>query len=388
MNIAEAIINLCNDKLTTCNYLTFESVLDQELANLGYTLSDVKEAAEADCAEDDAWQKEICRSFLLIRQGILNAKDMLLRMCELANVMVDSLSSEKNLNDFIDQIADEAYNTDPKVYSYSKSKARAEIDRMFREQYMSSIDAPKVQSILRAIKSSYEDLVNEGTFVPRGYVERGVFEYVDEADLDYLLPSTNGEFSLQDVENYAPTIKNEHIDEYVSALVKMFAYMHISDESIYSSHSSPEGAAARYITFAAFRPSTEPSEKRYTYDVFPGEKIYSTKSSTSSISYDTSEVSDDSNTDVMPESHPTSSGSYGTAAGKYENIPWIGKLILQLLFGTIVSFVYRIMCYSDTKEKTPLIGAILTIIPPFCMLILFVDLLTVLFANRIVIFTK
>ena len=396
MNIAQIIIDLCNDKLTSCTYLTYESVLEQELTKLQLSISDIKNAAEACYPAEDAWQKEICRSFVIIHQGILNAKASIIELRESANHIIDEMSSWHCWNQFIQQCANDAYNTNPKAFSYSRTRALKEMTDI-SYQYRTSIDSRQVQSVLRAIKSMYQNCVDRNDFIPRGCVERGVFEYVAEEDLDYLLQKSKGEFVLQDVENYVPTIKNEHVDKYIEGMLKVFVSMHISDDLLYYAHTEPEVPISQYLTSKLFRPSTEPTEKEYTYDLFPGNKIYSTKvakPSSSSSSQNNSAENNKASSDSQNSNSGSSSSTSNSAkqknsfCDKYDNLPLLLKLIMHILFGSIISCVYRLVRHSQTKERSTLICGIFAIIPPFSIIIYLIDLITIIYTDEIAFFTE
>jgi hypothetical protein len=68
----------------------------------------------------------------------------------------------------------------------------------------------------------------------------------------------------------------------------------------------------------------------------------------------------------------------------YEDLPKIVKLILQFFFGYIISGVYRIIRFLETKNIVTLIVGILCLVNGVGNLIAWVvDFITELFGNRI-----
>ena len=70
---------------------------------------------------------------------------------------------------------------------------------------------------------------------------------------------------------------------------------------------------------------------------------------------------------------------------QYEALPKIAKILLQLFLGYIVSVVYRVLRYTETKNTTTLVVGILCF---FCLGTVFwvIDLITEITSNRITVF--
>lgn len=67
----------------------------------------------------------------------------------------------------------------------------------------------------------------------------------------------------------------------------------------------------------------------------------------------------------------------------YESLPKIVKIILQLLLGSIVGGVYRILRYLETKNTATLVVGILALIPPISFVFWIIDLVTEITSNKI-----
>ena len=70
---------------------------------------------------------------------------------------------------------------------------------------------------------------------------------------------------------------------------------------------------------------------------------------------------------------------------QYEALPKIAKILLQFFLGYIVSVVYRILRYTETKNTSTLVVGILCF---FCFGTVFwvIDLITEITSNRITVF--
>jgi len=68
---------------------------------------------------------------------------------------------------------------------------------------------------------------------------------------------------------------------------------------------------------------------------------------------------------------------------KYEELPKIAKIIIQLILGAIVGGIYRIVRYLETKNTTTLVVGILAIIPPISFVFWVIDLVTEITKNEI-----
>ena len=71
----------------------------------------------------------------------------------------------------------------------------------------------------------------------------------------------------------------------------------------------------------------------------------------------------------------------------YEALPNIAKIILQILFGSLIGGVYRIIRYTETKNTITLVVGILALVTGIGNLIAWiVDLVTEFTTNRITVF--
>ena len=71
----------------------------------------------------------------------------------------------------------------------------------------------------------------------------------------------------------------------------------------------------------------------------------------------------------------------------YDNLPWILRLILQLIFGVLVSGIYRIVKFVEKKNVVTLVVGLLGLFTGVGNLILWiVDLLTLIFSGKYTVF--
>ena len=68
---------------------------------------------------------------------------------------------------------------------------------------------------------------------------------------------------------------------------------------------------------------------------------------------------------------------------KYEELPKIVKILLQIFLGAIVGGIYRILRYVETKNTTTLVVGVLAIIPPISFVFWVLDLVTEITQNKI-----
>lgn len=68
---------------------------------------------------------------------------------------------------------------------------------------------------------------------------------------------------------------------------------------------------------------------------------------------------------------------------KYEELPKIVKILLQIFLGAIVGGLYRILRYVETKNTTTLVVGVLAIIPPISFIFWVIDLVTEITQNKI-----
>ena len=67
----------------------------------------------------------------------------------------------------------------------------------------------------------------------------------------------------------------------------------------------------------------------------------------------------------------------------YESLPKIAKFIIQLILGSIVGGVYRIIRYLETKNIATLVVGILALIPPISFVFWIIDLVTEITNDKI-----
>lgn len=70
----------------------------------------------------------------------------------------------------------------------------------------------------------------------------------------------------------------------------------------------------------------------------------------------------------------------------YEELPLIAKVLIQIIVGGLVSCIYRILRYTETKQNATLVMAILALIPPISFVPWIVDIVTEVTKNRITFF--
>ena len=73
----------------------------------------------------------------------------------------------------------------------------------------------------------------------------------------------------------------------------------------------------------------------------------------------------------------------------YENLPKIVKILLQIFLGAIVSGLYRVLRYLETKNTTTLVVGIISLVTGGVFGILWVvDLVTEITKNRITVLAE
>ena len=58
----------------------------------------------------------------------------------------------------------------------------------------------------------------------------------------------------------------------------------------------------------------------------------------------------------------------------YDNLPWIARLIIVIVFGAIVGGIYRIIKFVETKETKTLVFGILALIFPVSVVFWVLDI--------------
>ena len=72
-----------------------------------------------------------------------------------------------------------------------------------------------------------------------------------------------------------------------------------------------------------------------------------------------------------------------TLTAKYEDLPKIAKILIQIFLGALVGGIYRIIRYTETKNTVTLIVGIVGLIPPFSFIAWVVDLVTEITSDKI-----
>ena len=58
----------------------------------------------------------------------------------------------------------------------------------------------------------------------------------------------------------------------------------------------------------------------------------------------------------------------------YDNLPWIARLIIVIVFGAIVGGIYRIVKFLENKNTKTLVFGILALIPPVSVVFWVLDI--------------
>ena len=58
----------------------------------------------------------------------------------------------------------------------------------------------------------------------------------------------------------------------------------------------------------------------------------------------------------------------------YEDLPKIARILIQLFTGSLVSGIYRILRFLDSKNTSTLIAGILAFVPVICVVFWILDL--------------
>lgn len=61
----------------------------------------------------------------------------------------------------------------------------------------------------------------------------------------------------------------------------------------------------------------------------------------------------------------------------YDELPKIAKILIQIFLGSLVSGIYRILRYLDSKNTSTLIAGILAFVPVVCVIFWILDLVAV-----------
>ena len=75
--------------------------------------------------------------------------------------------------------------------------------------------------------------------------------------------------------------------------------------------------------------------------------------------------------------------SSNSITASYEALPKILKVIIQILLGSIVGGIYRILRFVETNNIVTLVVGILALIPPISVVFWVLDLVTEITKNKI-----
>ena len=67
----------------------------------------------------------------------------------------------------------------------------------------------------------------------------------------------------------------------------------------------------------------------------------------------------------------------------FNDLPLIAKVLLEIFLGSIVSGLYRIFKYLDSKNTTTLVAGILAFVPPVSFVIWILDLISIIKQGKI-----
>ena len=67
----------------------------------------------------------------------------------------------------------------------------------------------------------------------------------------------------------------------------------------------------------------------------------------------------------------------------YNDLPKIVKILLQIFLGALISGLYRILRYLETKNTVTLVAGILCFIPVLCFIFWVIDLITMITNEKI-----
>lgn len=71
---------------------------------------------------------------------------------------------------------------------------------------------------------------------------------------------------------------------------------------------------------------------------------------------------------------------------RYDSLPFVVRLLLQIFLGWLASGVYRIVKFTETRQPTTLIVGILALIPGPDVVAWIADLVTLAISGRITLF--
>ena len=68
----------------------------------------------------------------------------------------------------------------------------------------------------------------------------------------------------------------------------------------------------------------------------------------------------------------------------YDNLPWIARLIIVIVFGAIVGGIYRIVKFLENKNTKTLVFGILSFVPLTAPIFWIADIISVITKGKIV----
>ena len=79
--------------------------------------------------------------------------------------------------------------------------------------------------------------------------------------------------------------------------------------------------------------------------------------------------------------------SNGSLSNQFNNIPWLYRVVLQLVFGILISGIYRLIRFSETKNVTTLLAGVIGLFTGIGNIIFWwVDLITLVMNGRYTMF--
>ena len=79
--------------------------------------------------------------------------------------------------------------------------------------------------------------------------------------------------------------------------------------------------------------------------------------------------------------------SNGSLSNQFNNIPWLYRVVLQLVFGMLISGIYRLIRFSETKNVTTLLAGVIGLFTGIGNVIFWwVDLITLVMNGRYTMF--
>ena len=181
----------------------------------------------------------------------------------------------------------------------------------------------------------------------RGDFDRGVLEYCQDGDMDYIfsvdrsIAEDEPKIYTALVEDYSNMKKTESTDEILELILKLLPVLYTNAPSLFSLHRNPEKAKKIYDDALAARPATKPAIPKKTKDLL-GRNIYvDIKSESSSVSKKSSDSAKSSNDD--------------------SNCSIIGRCLIfcvllyigcyLLIYGNILGIIVSLLCFAFAYDS-------------------------------------